>query len=160
MVQKSIIIGKFQTEGNKIIELFSSLSEDEWESLIYFDKVAWKIKDILSHFISSEQSFISLFDSIRLFGQGTPDDFSVDEFNNSQVLKMKDINKNELVELFNQTRAKTIDWLMNISDTELEKIGKHPGMGEVKLIEMVKMINLHNQVHLRDLIRTIKKQSE
>ena len=156
MVPRNKIIEKLQTEGNKIIELFSSFSSEDWKILIYSDKMEWEVKDILSHFISAERSFLSLFDNIRVNNKGTPEGFSIDEFNNSQVLKMKEIQNKELIELFKETRTNTINWFMTIPETDLDKIGKHPGMGEVKIIDMIKMIYLHNQMHLRELILAVK----
>lgn len=155
MVSREKIIERLQQEGDKALELFSSFSTKEWNTLVYFDKMEWHVKDLLAHFISAEKSFKLLFNNILESKQGALEEFSIDEFNNSQVLKMKDIEKEMLIELFRATRSQTINWLKVIPESDLEIIGNHPAMGEVKIIEMVKMIYLHNQMHLRDLRSTL-----
>jgi hypothetical protein len=151
MVSQEKIIEKLQEEGDKTIDLFSSFSRKEWAALVYFDKMEWQVKDLLAHFISAEKSFLLLFNNILESKQGALEEFSIDEFNNSQVLKMKNIEKEMLIELFRATRSQTINWLKVLPESDLEIIGNHPAMGEVKIIEMVKMIYLHNQMHMRDL---------
>lgn len=157
MVSREKIIERLQTEEFLITELFSSLSPDELNLVIYFDKIEWRVRDILAHFISAERSFLQLFNNIRENNLGTPVDFSIDQFNNSQVNSMEKIQIKELVQFFKETRTSTINWLKIVPEEELNKIGKHPSMGEVKLIEMVKMINLHNQMHLRDIKNLINE---
>ena len=64
---------------------------------------------------------------------------------------MKGLDSKKLISLFRETRRNTIEWLNDLSDEELQKAGKHPAMGEATLGEMVKMIYLHNQMHIRDI---------
>jgi hypothetical protein len=159
MVSREKIIERLQQEGDKTIDLFSSLTNREWTALVYFENIDWHVKDLLAHFISAEKSFLFLFNNILENEQGSPEKFSIDEFNNSQVLKMKNIQKEDLIELFRVTRAQTINWLKIITETDLQKNGRHPAMGEVKIIDMVKMIYLHNLMHLRDLRSAIMDQN-
>ena len=160
MVDRGKIIEKLTFEGNKISELFSSFSKNEWEILLYFDEMEWQVKDLLAQFISSVRSFLLLFENIRLHDQGAPEHFSIIEFNNLQVTQMKEIQVKELVELFRKTRDKTVNWVKVVNDSDLEKVGRHPAMGEAKIVDMVKMIYLHNQMHLRDLALALKNQKK
>jgi hypothetical protein len=147
---------KLIRDGQKTEELFVSLDDLEWDANVYQDGVVWKVRDILAHFISSEKSFILLFDNILYLNQGTPENFSIDEFNNSQIEKMKDISTADLLTLFMITRKQTVIWVENLTEEDLEKIGQHPAMGVAKLRDMIKMIYLHNQMHLRDLRSVLK----
>jgi len=145
------ITEKLDREGQKIEHFFTNLSESQLEICVYFDEQEWQIRDVLAHFISAEKSFLKLFENIRNGGSGAPDDFSINEFNDSQVLKMKDIDSRKLLILFSETRSLTLEWLKGLSEGEMTKTGRHPAMGEATLGEMIKMIYLHNQIHLRDL---------
>jgi len=153
------IAEKLDREGQKIEKFFSNLSELQMEINVYLDGHKWKIRDILAHFISAEKSFLQLFENIINGGIGAPDDFSINEFNDSQVMTMKGLNSGRLLVLFKETRSNTLDWLIELSDEELSKIGRHPAMGEATLGEMVKMIYLHNQIHMRDIRVAIESQS-
>jgi hypothetical protein len=156
MVNHQNIVDKLIEEGQKTELYFSSLAEPEWGIRVYLDEMEWQVKDVLAHFISAEKSFLVLFDNIKILGQGTPEDFSIDKFNNSQVKKMKDLSYADLLVLFHETRNQTGKWVNDLSDEDMEKAGRHPAMGEAKLKDMIKMIYLHNQMHLRDLRSAIK----
>ena len=90
MVNNQKSAEKLLKEGEKTELYFSSLMEHEWQICVYFDKKEWQIKDVLAHFISAEKAFLVLFDNIKKYGLGSPEDFSINEFNNSQVEKMKE----------------------------------------------------------------------
>jgi len=159
MVTNQKIIDKLIQEGQKTIDLFKSLNETDWTILVYSEKMDWKVRDLLAHFISAEKSFLVLFDNIRLYNLGAPEGFSIDTFNNLQVIKMKGISSSDLIGLFQETRAQTVQWMNERTDIEMEKKGKHPALGEAKIIDMVKMIYLHNQLHLRDLQLVISQKN-
>lgn len=146
-----LIAEKLDREGLKIDQYFSGLSESQFGINVYHDGQLWQIRDVLAHFISAERSFLKLFDNIRNGGSGSPEEFSINEYNDSQVLKMKEISSEELILLFRETRSSTLMWLKGLSEGELKITGRHPAMGVATLGEMVKMIYLHNQMHLRDL---------
>ena len=151
-MEKKRISEKMEKEGEKIAQFFSNISEWQMEIILYrTDDQDWCVRDILSHFITSERSFLKLFENIKQGGYGTPDTFSIDEFNNSQILKLRGMDTNNLIQLFIETRKETQEWINTVSDEELSLKGNHPSMGEVTLGDMVKMINLHNQMHLRDV---------
>lgn len=151
-MEKTRIAEKMDREGKKIAQFFLNISELQMEIIVYHtDDQNWCIRDIISHFITSERSFLQLFENIKQGGNGTPDTFSIDEFNNLQILKMRGIDTSKLIQLFIETRKGTQDWINTVNDEELSLKGNHPSMGEVTLGDMVKMINLHNQMHLRDV---------
>lgn len=147
-------------EGQKLEQYFSNLQESQLGISVYLDEQEWLIRDVLAHFISAEKSFLLLFENIRNGGQGVPDDFSVDVFNNSEIKKMKKIDPDDLLVLFSKTRQHTVKWLEGLSEEEMEKFGRHPAMGETTLGEMIKMIYLHNQIHMRDIRSAIESHRE
>ena len=153
------IADKLDREGQKIEQFFSLLSESQMGIHVYLDGQEWQIRDILAHFISAEKSFLQLFENIRLGGSGTPDGFSINEFNDSQVSAMKVMDSGKLLILFKETRSITQEWVKGLSDEEINKKGKHPAMGEATLGEMVKMIYLHNLMHMRDIKSAMATQS-
>ena len=52
-----------------------------------------------------------------------------------------------------------IAWVLLVSDSDLEKIGRHPFLGQTTLREMIKMVYLHNQIHIRDIKNGIDHQN-
>ena len=147
---------KLKTEGEKFIEFFSGLNESQWQQEVYTEGEMWTIRNVLSHFVTSERGLVKLFEQIRRGGAGAADDFSIDRYNASQQAKTKDLSPVELVEQYKEVRANSVAWVSGLKDEELEIKGRHPFLGETVLREMVKMLYIHNQLHYRDLKKSLK----
>jgi len=147
---------KLKTEGEKFTRIFSELTDDQWQAEVYTEGTTWTIRNILSHFVTSERGLVKLFEQIRLGGSGASDDFSIDRYNASQQEKTKDLSVAELLEKYKSTRAETITWVSSLKETDLEITGRHPFLEMTTLREMIKMLYLHNQIHYRDLKKVLK----
>ena len=147
---------KLKTEGEKFIEFFSGLNESQWQQEVYTEGEMWTILNVLSHFVTSERGLVKLFEQIRQGGAGAADDFSIDRYNASQQAKTKDLSPVELLEQYKEVRANSVAWVSGLKDEELEIKGRHPFLGETVLREMVKMLYIHNQLHYRDLKKSLK----
>ena len=55
---------------------------------------------------------------------------------------MNDLSFSKLIEIFAERRAETVKFVANLSEEDLQKMGKHPSLGEVNLFEMIKMMYL------------------
>ena len=147
---------KLKTEGDKFVDIFSALTADQWWTEVYTEGETWTIRNVLSHFVTSERGLVKLFESIRQGGPGAADDFSIDRYNASQQEKTKDLTPVELLEQYKEVRANSVKWVSGLKDEELEIKGRHPFLGETVLREMIKMLYLHNQIHYRDLKKVLK----
>lgn len=148
---------KLKSEGDKFVEIFSGLSDEQWKSEVYTEGETWTIRNVLAHFVTSERGLVKLFEQIRQGGAGSPDDFSIDRYNASQQQKTKDLTPAELLEQYKEVRANSIAWVSGLKVEELEIKGRHPFLDDTSIREMVKMLYLHNQLHYRDLKKVINK---
>jgi hypothetical protein len=94
---------------------------------------------------------LKLFENIRSGGGGASEDFSVDRFNAEQVSKLAEISPSDLLTQYQEERAGMIAWVSGLSESDLQKRGRHPFLGVTTLGEMIKMVYRHNQIHLREL---------
>ena len=147
---------KLKTEGEKFIRIFSELTDGQWQAEVYTEGTTWTIRNVLSHFVTSERGLVKLFEQIRQGGTGAADDFPIDRYNASQQEKTKDLSVAELLEKYKSTRAESVAWVSGLKETDLEITGRHPFLGETTLREMIKMLYLHNQIHYRDLKKALK----
>ena len=147
---------KLKSEGEKFYEIFSNLTGEQWKAEVYTEGTTWSIRNVLSHFVTSERGLVKLFEQIRQGGGGAADDFSIDRYNASQQEKTKDFTPAELLEQYREIRRNTVTWVSSLKDEELEIKGRHPFLGETVIREMVKMLYLHNQIHYRDLKKALK----
>ncbi|MBK8617635.1 MAG: DinB family protein [Anaerolineales bacterium] len=156
MSEVNVIAEKLRSEGEKFVGIFSALTDEQWQTEVYTEGATWTIRNVLSHFVTSERGLVKLFEQIRQGGSGAADDFSIDRYNESQQKKTQDLPVAELIELYKSTRAETVTWVSGLQESELEIIGRHPFLEQTTLREMVKMLYIHNQVHYRDLKKVLK----
>lgn len=147
---------KLKTEGERMVAFFSELTDDQWVNEVYTEGITWSIRNVFSHFVTSERGLVKLFERIRATGEGASDDFSIDRYNASQQEKTKDLEPAELLEQYKQVRADSVQWVSGLKDEDLEIKGRHPFLGETVIREMIKMLYLHNQLHYRDVKRSLK----
>src|SRR5258706_15933485 len=96
---------KLKTEGERIVEYFSKLTEEQWQSEVYTEGTTWSVRNVLSHFVTSERGLLKLFEQIRQGGAGSSDDFSIDRYNAAQQRKTQELNTAELLQQYKSVRA-------------------------------------------------------
>lgn len=156
MSETTELAEKLKTEGERLAAFFSELTEDQWGSEVYTEGATWTIRNVLSHFVTSERGLVKLFERIRTTGEGAAEDFSIDRYNASQQERTKDLAPADLLAQYQQVRAESVQWVNTLKDEELDIKGRHPFLGETVIREMVKMLYLHHQLHYRDVKRALK----
>jgi uncharacterized damage-inducible protein DinB len=156
MSELNELADKLKSEGDKFYSLFAGLTDDQWNAEVYTEGETWTIRNVLSHFVTSERGLVRLFEQIRLGGAGAADDFSIDRYNASQQQKTKDLSPRDLLEQYKAIRADSVAWTLSLSEADLEKQGKHPFLGMTTIREMINMLYLHNQIHYRDMKKALK----
>jgi hypothetical protein len=147
---------KLKSEGERFVAIFSGLSDAQWQTDVYTEGTVWTVRNVLSHFVTSERGLVKLFEQIRLGGTGAADDFSIDRYNASQQEKTKELPPLELLGQYKSVRANSVMWVLGLQESDLEIVGRHPFLGQTTIREMVKMLYLHNQIHYRDLKKAMK----
>jgi hypothetical protein len=151
----AFLVERLRAEGEKTVLFFRSLSAEQWERTVYTEGSIWKVRDVLAHFMTAEKGFLGLFRDILKNGPGVKQDFDIDRFNASQQKKAKDFSKSQLIEQFIGVRAEMVAFVNGLSDSDLQKKGRHPFLEEATLAEMIKMVYRHNQIHYRDIRKLI-----
>jgi len=147
---------KLKTEGDRFVSIFSALTDDQWNQEVYTEGTTWTIRNVLSHFVTSERGLIKLFEQIRQGGTGAADDFSIDRYNAAMQERSKDSTAPELLEQYKKVRASSIAWVSSLKDEELEIMGRHPFLQMTTIREMIKMLYIHNMTHYRDVKKSMK----
>lgn len=151
MSEVSELAEKLKSEGEKMVAIFSGVEADQWQREVYTEGTTWTIRNVLSHFVTSERGLIKLFEQIRLGGPGSPDDFSIDRYNAAMQERTKTATPQELIEQYKAVRASAIAWVAGLKESELEIMGRHPFLGQTAIREMIKMLYIHNLTHYRDM---------
>ncbi|HSG42262.1 MAG TPA: DinB family protein [Anaerolineales bacterium] len=147
---------KLKSEGEKFYAIFAGLTDEQWHVEVYTEDQTWTIREVLSHFVTSERGLVKLFERIRAGGEGVADDFSIDRYNAAQQQKTKDLPPHELLEQYKEVRAETVAWTLSLQESDLELEERHPFLELTTLREMIKMLYLHNIIHYRDMKKVLK----
>jgi hypothetical protein len=141
---------RLREEGGRAVQFFKHLSSDQWGVFIYPEESEWSFHQLLAHFVSAEIGRKELITNICAGGKGAPDGFEIDKFNQSEVERLSVQSNNDLLRQFSQERANLITLISAMSSRDLERVGNDPYLGEVPLLEMIKLTYRHLQIHLRE----------
>lgn len=147
---------KLKSEGDRFVSIFSGLRDDQWNQEVYTEGAMWTIRNVLSHFVTSERGLLKLFERIRQGGEGAPDDFSIDRYNAAMQARTKEATPQELIEQYKEVRASAIQWVSGLAESDLEITGRHPYLGHTAIRDMIKMLYIHNLDHYRDMKKALK----
>ena len=147
---------KLKSEGERVVAIFSEIGDDQWQKEVYTEGITWTIRNVLSHFVTSERGLLKLFEQIRQGGAGAAEDFSIDRYNAAMQDRMKNVSPQELLQQYKEVRANAIAWVSGLKESELEIAGRHPFLGQTLIREMIKMLYIHNQLHYRDMKKALK----
>ena len=147
---------KLKSEGAKVVSIFGGLKDDQWNTEVYTEGATWTIRNVLSHFVTSERGLLKLFERIRQTGEGASEDFSIDRYNAAMQARTQEFTPQELLEQYKTSRAESVAWVSSLTKDDLEKQGRHPFLGVTTIREMIKMLYIHNLTHYRDMKKVLK----
>ncbi len=158
MPETAELAAKLRLEGEKFNAFFSGLTPEQWNTEVYTEGSTWTVRSILAHLMTAERAFVRLFEDVRQGGPGSSEDFVIDHYNARQQEKTRDQSPAQLLTEYREARERMIAWVSGLDDADLERKGRHPFLGVTTLREMIKMIYIHNQTHLRDIRRVMKER--
>ena len=143
------------SEAEKTLAFFDQLPEESWQQIIYTEGAAWTVRQVLAHFVAAEDGIRRLIENILAGGEGSPQDFQLDTYNERKVAALGEVTPAELRLQFKANRQRSAGLVAGLSQADLEKTGRHPWLGTASLAEMIKLLYRHNQIHLRDIRKAL-----
>jgi hypothetical protein len=146
---------KNKLERNKVrvLAAFVNSPAGHWDRPVYQTPLRWTARDLLAHFVSTEQAMLRVMQDIAAGGRGAPEDFDYDEFNRREQERLQPDSPEELLRLFGRARDATLEWMGGLREEQLDRRGLHPALGEITVEQMLAAVHGHALLHLRDLPR-------
>jgi len=145
------LIARLEKGGRKTQEFFSALTPADWQKPVYLEPDLWTLRSLLAHFVSAEQSLLTLAQDIASGGEGSPVGFNFDAFNAEEQIRLKNESPEELLQAMAKARQSTNSWVTSLSEEQLDLAGNHPALGKISLETMLTSIYGHQLFHMRDL---------
>jgi hypothetical protein len=147
---------KLISEGEKTLTFFKDLGNEQLERIVYSEGTSWSVRHVLAHFVSAETAFRELLTDVLAGGSGAAEGFDIDSFNQKKVSALQGLSTSVLLDQFREVRWQTASIVSQINPEQLERTARHPFLGIAPLVDIIKLIYRHNQIHLRDVRRTIE----
>jgi DinB superfamily len=142
------LIAKLEKGLTKTEEILRSLAPHQWSQVLYAVPSVWNSRDILAHLVSAEERLLEMAQDVAAGGEGAPPGF---RFRRLQCGGAKaahgTISRGTPV----SARQVTLDWVRTLNDSQLDRLGRHPVLGEITLEAMITAIDGHQLLHVRDL---------
>ena len=159
MAEPQELANALEAQSAKTTKFFRDLTAEQFAIEVYSDGPAWKVHNLLAHFVEVEGSISKLIQSIVDGGSGVPEDFSIDRWNARYTAEMSRHDNAYLLEEFTRRRAATVEMARLFTDADLEKRGRHPFLGVTEVKHMLKLMYVHLLGHQRDINKAIHPQS-
>jgi DinB superfamily len=142
---------RMRVEGEKTVEFFSAIAPENWEQTVYTDGSCWAVRQVLAHFVSTEAAIGRLIENIRAGGSGVSNEFDINAYNERKVASLRQVPPPELLLQFVRFRQRNIEVVSMMTQVDLARQGRHPFLGQTELVEIIKLLYRHNQIHQRDI---------
>jgi hypothetical protein len=146
------LIAKLVKGRQRTREFFENLTPEQWQLPVYCEP-DWSAYNLLAHFVSAEENLLQLSQDAASNGSGAPDGFDINNFNAHEQNRLQGESIPSLLEALDCARQQTIDWASTLTDEQLDKMGRHPALGEISVEAMLTAIFGHQILHMRDLAR-------
>ncbi|RME31166.1 MAG: DinB family protein [Thermoflexia bacterium] len=149
------LIAQLQKGLAKTLAIFSSITPAQWNVVLYEKPYPWTVRDLLAHFLSSEEGLLQIAQNIAAGGLGASEGFDYDAYNAAELRRLAGIPPERLMEDLKAARQRTIDWVASLKEEDLDRVGRHPALGEVTLEIFINAIYGHQLLHMRDLMNAL-----
>jgi hypothetical protein len=151
------LVEKLSRGISKSLETFENIEPDQWKQPIFDEPESWNLKDLVAHFVYSEEYLFHIAQDIASGGQGFPEGIDINEFNKDQMEKWSHLSIDKLLVMLRDARQETIDWVIKLEDSDLDKIGSHPVLGDSNVETVIYSIYAHQLMHMRETAPKLRK---
>jgi hypothetical protein len=142
------LVNRLHHKRDATLAFFSTVADP---TVTIYTNPDWDIRTVYMHLVWAERGLLRLYRAIAAGGAGAPSDFDLDRYNNGQALETADVPWEDIPAQFEAARAETIAWVSTLSDDDLDRTGRHPFVGEDTLEQLIKVLYLHSNLHIKDI---------
>ena len=147
------VLGRLEKGIRKTLQIFAGLGPEQWQQVVYTDPYPWTVRDLLAHFVSSEDALLELAQDVAAGGAGAPEGFSYDGFNAQEHERLRDCSPQDLLADLAAARQITVEWVRTLAEADLDRVGHHPALGPISVETMLTAIYGHQLLHMREMMR-------
>jgi len=148
------LAARLEKGRQKTFEILNALTPEQWQQPLYTEP-PWQVRNLLAHFVSAEKQLLALAQDVAAGGPGAPPDLDIDRYNAAEQSRLEGQSLSSLLDLLEQERQQTITWVRTLDEAQLDKVGRHPFLGDINVDNMILAIYGHQLLHMRELSRLL-----
>jgi uncharacterized damage-inducible protein DinB len=118
----------------------------------------WSIRDNLAHLVDAERAHRRFVGAV-LEGRSTHlEGFDLDRWNEEHVARRIHQSVDEILADLRAARQETLAFIATLSPDAWNKQGDHPALGEVSMQQVIKVIGVHERMHLKEIRQLLEAQ--
>ncbi|MFN8475179.1 MAG: DinB family protein [Anaerolineae bacterium] len=145
------LVAKLEKGGQRTREILGGLSPQEWDLVVYNDPDPWTIRDVLAHFVSSEEYLRAMAQDVVDGGKGAPEMLDLNAVNAAEQERLEERPSAELLADLVAERERTLAWVRTLDDSALDLEGRHPALGYANVEGFINAIYGHHILHMREV---------
>jgi len=149
------LVARLTKGAGKTAQILGRLSDDQWQTALYTEPLTWTVRDLAAHFLSAEEALLRVMQDIASGGPGAPENFNYDAFNSDEQIRLAGLPPRRLLADLAEARAATVAWVSKLDESDLDRHGRHPALGDITLEFFINAIYGHQLMHMRDLQRLL-----
>ncbi len=124
------LVARLEKGRSKTQETLAGLTPEQWQTILYADP-PWTVRNLLAHFVSSEERLLELARDVAAGGAGAPEGFDFDAFNAEETARLAGQPAEVLLAGLDAARGRTLNWVRTLSEGQLDLLGRHPALGQI-----------------------------
>lgn len=150
------IVAKMQATRDELLTFVQGLDQ---ATLIYCPpEGGWSIHHNLAHLADAEHAHRRFVQAV-LKGRSTRlEGFDLDRWNEEHVARRAGQTPEEILDALRSERQETVAFITDLPHDAWDRIGDHPALGEVSVRQVIRVIGVHERMHLKEIRRLLDAQ--
>ena len=150
------IVPKMQVTRDELLALVDRLDPSTltWRP----PEGGWSIRDNLAHLADAERAHRRFLAAV-LQGRSTRlADFDLDRWNQEHVARHAGQSVDEILDALRAERHETLAFIAALRADAWDRQGQHPALGEVSVRQVIRVIGVHERMHLKEMRHLLEAQ--
>ena len=147
------IVPKMQAARGELLTLVESLDHATlaWRP----PGGGWSIRDNLAHLADAERAHRGFVGAV-LKGRSTHlAGFDLDRWNQEHVARRAGQSVDEILDALRSERQETLSFMASLPADAWDQVGDHPALGQVSVGQVIRVIGVHDRMHLMEMRRLL-----
>jgi uncharacterized damage-inducible protein DinB len=150
------VMPKMQATRDELLALIDGLDRATLSWRPYMG--GWSIRDNLVHLADAERAHRRFVQAV-LKGRSTRlEGFDLDRWNEEHVARRADQTLEDVLNALRSERQETLAFIADLPQDAWDRIGDHPALGEVSVRQVIRVIGVHERMHLQEIRRLLDAQ--